>query len=147
VKHEFLPQEWYLCHTCFDNTYNKVSFCLPCAQACHHDHKLEKMIETLSVCKCGTDWTMCDIQKQKNGPIQQGILDNKCTYSVTGRKPTPQFWFICRTCTPVGEGEGACPTCAKVCHAGHTLVKARYDRFYCDCGAWWKQCKIILKEK
>ena len=30
---------------------------------------------------------------------------------------------------------GVCEHCAKMCHAGHEIIYAKYAPFFCDCGA------------
>ena len=60
-----------------------------------------------------------------------------CTFIDTKKNRTPQYWYVCKTCTkPNYKGDyttGCCAACAAVCHKDHELVM-RYDQFYCDCG-------------
>jgi len=66
--------------------------------------------------------------------IEQCILQDACTFSVTGNKTfLLQVWYDCKTCN-MRSNYGVCQTCAQVCHKGHELGPPKFARFYCDCG-------------
>ena len=57
-----------------------------------------------------------------------------CTFTKTQRKYIRQHWYYCYTCKMVANN-GVCEHCAKMCHAGHEIIYAKYAPFFCDCGA------------
>lgn len=65
-----------------------------------------------------------------------------CTYDLTREEPEEQFWYICKTCTPVPDNgqydesfsSGCCASCAMVCHKNHDII-LRYSNFFCACGS------------
>lgn len=58
----------------------------------------------------------------------------KCTFA-KGSRGTEQKMYHCRTCGLVNE-LGCCEACAKICHAGHSLIPVRGTQYFnCDCGA------------
>lgn len=66
---------------------------------------------------------------------------NKCTYSLTGNTPQPQYYKYCFDCFHA-DNEGACLSCIEICHNGHRVSELRHsNKFYCDCGA--KGCALI----
>ncbi len=67
--------------------------------------------------------------------IEECILANKCTFSVSGSKNfLLQVWYDCITCNLVSNF-GVCQTCRDTCHKGHEVSAPKFSRFYCDCGA------------
>ena len=57
-----------------------------------------------------------------------------CTFNLTKKQFTKQFWYSCYTCV-YSSNAGCCLTCAATCHKGHNLSEPRYSDFFCDCGA------------
>ena len=70
-----------------------------------------------------------------------------CTFTHTGKNwRYKQNWYHCRTCKLQGN-EGVCSICAKVCHANHDILYAKYSSFFCDCGSKGEEfCKALIKE-
>ena len=70
---------------------------------------------------------------QYNNP-QEPLVDGPCTFNKTHKHMMVQPFYNCITCNLV-NGLGCCEACARVCHAGHQLVKKGNTECYCDCGA------------
>ena len=100
------------------------------------------------------DSTVVDGQLRFDHPEVQRCVDGgRCTFEVTRKGYATQEWYGCAQCTPRPSPPivslsttpaatsvqrptlGCCATCARSCHAGHTLTGPYYSIFFCDCGA------------
>jgi hypothetical protein len=77
-------------------------------------------------------------KKSLTKEIKEAVENNRCTFTVTGKRFVKQKWFFCYTCGFV-DSEGICEGCANVCHKGHTLSEPKGmehgSTFFCDCGS------------
>jgi cytohesin len=62
----------------------------------------------------------------------QTILDTTCSVSIFKKYDVIQDFYHCNTCR-VKNGEGICMVCANICHKGHDIEFAKFDKFSCAC--------------
>lgn len=77
-------------------------------------------------------------QPQSMIPVQ---MTGQCTVDKNGLTYYAQDAYACETCN-VTAGAMVCVDCARVCHAGHKVVKRGQLKGYCDCRFLTTKCKL-----
>ena len=81
--------------------------------------------------------------------IEEKTNTGLCTYLKTGNSFLAQECFHCNTCgIDEKEHTGICEICVRNCHAGHDVILAENDLFFCNCGSEGeKSCHSLLKKQ
>ena len=125
--------EMYQCNQC-GLTGSRLA-CVTCYHLCHHGHgAYHKGHSSSAYCDCGdpSQNYPCKIKPPENPPPPIPC----CTFNLTGSKSyIKQKSYKCLTCkNDENSNITICPSCAKICHAGHQLEETSYSSYYCDCG-------------
>lgn len=127
-------QHYWQCKTC--GLVNGKGVCDSCAIACHTGHELIDAGTALFYCDCGSGEgphvCKCILPVMVKKP-EPGVQAAQCTFAQSGKEMICQHHWHCKTCKLDGS-KGICDSCAKICHAGHSLVDSGTSNFYCDCG-------------
>ena len=120
----------YICRDCFPLDED-FSICENCAKLCHAGHHVIQKGNANFFCDCGSgecrQKTPCKFWKI---PDQ----NDKCTFVSSNEKVNGDY-YVCQTCKNK-KSDGPlemCPSCAKICHANHDLVK-KNGEYICRCG-------------
>jgi len=80
-------------------------------------------------------------QQQQPQPFIPVQITGTCTVDKNGLTYYAQDAYACETCG-ITAGSMICTDCARVCHAGHKIVKRGQLKGYCDCRFLTTKCRL-----
>ena len=103
--------------------------CEACAAQCHAGHKLKSRGNVPAFCDCRLLTSNC-------------LLEENCSFEITGETFVPQKKYICTTCSMKGNGSDMlCHFCITECHQGHIIQSLGEVKGFCDCRTLFDFCK------